>query len=126
MTMESTLPPSRDDEQSSGTDKQTHREHLHEAQDALSAEFATLIADAEKLLKHTASSASSQVEELRSRLNETLGRTKEAMMSRQSSVSDQSRAALEATEDYVIEHPLKAVGIAAGIGFVVGLLFSRR
>lgn len=30
------------------------------------------------------------------------------------------------TEDYVIEHPLKAVGIAAGVGFVLGVLWCRR
>ena len=28
------------------------------------------------------------------------------------------------TEDYVIEQPLKAVGIAAGVGFVLGVLWS--
>jgi hypothetical protein len=28
------------------------------------------------------------------------------------------------TEDYVIEHPLKAVGIAAGVGFVLGVVWS--
>ena len=28
------------------------------------------------------------------------------------------------TEDYVIEQPLKAIGIAAGVGFVLGVLWS--
>ena len=31
-----------------------------------------------------------------------------------------------ATDDYVHEHPWRAVGTAAGIGLVIGLLISRR
>ena len=30
------------------------------------------------------------------------------------------------TDEYVHEHPWKAVGIAAGVGFVLGLLIGRR
>lgn len=28
-------------------------------------------------------------------------------------------------EDYVIEHPLKTVALAAGVGFLLGVLWSR-
>jgi len=28
-------------------------------------------------------------------------------------------------EDYVVEHPLRVVGIAAGVGFLLGVLWSR-
>lgn len=30
------------------------------------------------------------------------------------------------TEDYVIEHPIKAVAVALGVGFVLGVLWCRR
>jgi ElaB/YqjD/DUF883 family membrane-anchored ribosome-binding protein len=31
-----------------------------------------------------------------------------------------------ATDDYVHEHPWRAVGAAAGVGLIIGLLISRR
>ncbi len=31
-----------------------------------------------------------------------------------------------ATEDYIVEHPLKTAGIALGVGFVLGVLWTRR
>jgi len=34
--------------------------------------------------------------------------------------------AVKATETYVRENPWQSVGIAAGIGLVLGLLISRR
>jgi ElaB/YqjD/DUF883 family membrane-anchored ribosome-binding protein len=31
-----------------------------------------------------------------------------------------------ATDDYVHEHPWKSIGVAAGVGLLVGLLIGRR
>jgi ElaB/YqjD/DUF883 family membrane-anchored ribosome-binding protein len=124
--MESVLPPSQEDQAVTSTSKKTHRENLRTAQDAITSEFATLIADAERLLKGTTSGTGAQMDEVRSRLTDTLGRARETLKAQQTAVYDQSRAAVQTTEEYVIEHPLKSVGIAAGVGFVVGLLFARR
>jgi ElaB/YqjD/DUF883 family membrane-anchored ribosome-binding protein len=33
---------------------------------------------------------------------------------------------VRATDDYVHEHPWRAVGVAAAVGFLVGLLVNRR
>lgn len=40
--------------------------------------------------------------------------------------SDQFNHSVEATTDYVKEKPLQSVGIAAGVGLLIGLLMSRR
>jgi ElaB/YqjD/DUF883 family membrane-anchored ribosome-binding protein len=37
-----------------------------------------------------------------------------------------AKAAAEATDTYVHENPWQAVGIAAGVGLVIGLLIGRR
>ena len=34
--------------------------------------------------------------------------------------------AVEGTSDWVKEHPFAAIGIAAGVGFVIGLLVGRK
>ena len=39
---------------------------------------------------------------------------------------DKAKEAARATDDFVHEHPWKAVGIGAAIGCIVGMLISRR
>jgi ElaB/YqjD/DUF883 family membrane-anchored ribosome-binding protein len=34
--------------------------------------------------------------------------------------------AIEGTTDWVKEHPFAAIGIAAGVGFLIGLLVGRK
>ncbi len=41
-------------------------------------------------------------------------------------VVDKAGDVAYATDEYVHEHPWKAVGIASLVGFVLGLLISRR
>ena len=39
---------------------------------------------------------------------------------------DQAKAAVRVTDDYVHDHPWASVGVAAAIGFVFGVLLTRR
>jgi ElaB/YqjD/DUF883 family membrane-anchored ribosome-binding protein len=39
---------------------------------------------------------------------------------------DRTKQAARVTDEYVHENPWKAVGIAAGVGLIVGLLIGRR
>jgi ElaB/YqjD/DUF883 family membrane-anchored ribosome-binding protein len=41
-------------------------------------------------------------------------------------MTDRAKAAAQATDDYVHDHPWKAVGFAAAIGVILGMLISRR
>ncbi|WP_462378874.1 ElaB/YgaM/YqjD family protein [Pseudomonas sp. Marseille-QA0892] len=107
-------------------DKEAHKRNLADAQDALIKEFNTLVTDTEKLLKHTANVAGDQADELRVKLNENLERAKVMLKERESDIREQGRAAAAATEEYVVSHPWQSVGIAAGVGFLLGLLSSRR
>jgi ElaB/YqjD/DUF883 family membrane-anchored ribosome-binding protein len=44
----------------------------------------------------------------------------------QGAVVGQAKATAQATDDYVHTHPWQAVGIAAAIGVILGMLISRR
>ena len=44
----------------------------------------------------------------------------------QDSAVARAKAAGHAADDYVHEHPWKAIGAAAGIGMIIGLLIGRR
>ncbi|KJK06622.1 MULTISPECIES: YqjD family protein [Pseudomonas] len=96
------------------------------AQDILMADFQTLVRDTEKLLEHTATLAGDQADELRGQIHDSLERARETLQLTQDSVRERGQAALTATEDYVQSNPWQSIGIAAGVGFLIGLLANRR
>ncbi|QBF27691.1 DUF883 domain-containing protein [Pseudomonas tructae] len=96
------------------------------AQDILMADFQALVRDTEKLLEHTATLAGDQADELREQIHDSLLRARETLQLTQDSVRERGEAALAATEDYVQSNPWQSIGIAAGVGFLIGLLATRR
>lgn len=92
----------------------------------LVADFKLVVADAEELLKATAGQAGDKVAELRGRIQDNLAHAKDSLAEAQEAVVAKAKAAGRATDDYVHDNPWRAVGIAAGVGFVVGLLIGRR
>lgn len=96
------------------------------AQEILMEDFQTLVSDTERLLDHTATLAGDQADELRSQIHETLLRARETLKLTEDSVRERGQAAVIATEEYVQANPWQSVGIAAGVGFLIGLLATRR
>jgi len=90
------------------------------------ADFQTLVADTEKLLAHTASLAGDQADELRDQINDSLLRARETLALAEQTLRERGKDALAATEDYVQTNPWQSVSIAAGVGFLLGLLATRR
>lgn len=84
------------------------------------------IADAEEMLKLTASQTSESAVQLRERVRERMVKAKAEVVHLQQVTIEKAKAAGHATDVYVHENPWKAIGIAAGLGLVVGLLISRR
>lgn len=96
------------------------------AQDELLVEFQALIADTEKLLEHTATLAGAEADELRLSIHDSLKRARDTLHLTEHSVRERAEAAVESAEAYVQQNPWQAIGISAGIGFLLGLLASRR
>jgi len=96
------------------------------AQEILMADFQALVSDTERLLEHTATLAGDQADELRSQIHDSLVRARETLQLTEDSLRERGKAAVAATEDYVQANPWQSVGIAAGVGFLIGLLASRR
>ena len=97
----------------------SHREKLM-------TDLRTVIGEAEEVLKVTAAQASVGAVELRVRMQERLRQAKERLQDLQDSAVARAKAAGHAADDYVHEHPWKAIGAAAGIGMIIGLLIGRR
>jgi len=92
----------------------------------LIADFKTVVADAEALLKATANQGGDELAEVRAKAEESLRVVKARMTESQAALLVKTKEAAKATDAYVHEYPWKAVGVAAGIGLVIGLLSGRR
>jgi ElaB/YqjD/DUF883 family membrane-anchored ribosome-binding protein len=86
----------------------------------------TVLSDAETLLKQAASTSGEKAAELRERGMGMLRQAKEKAQDLQDAVVHKSKAAARATDDYVHDHPWQAVGVAAGVGLLIGLLLNRK
>jgi ElaB/YqjD/DUF883 family membrane-anchored ribosome-binding protein len=63
---------------------------------------------------------------MRAKVGESLAVAKVKMTEAEQAALVKAKAAAEATDTYVHENPWQAVGIAAGVGLVIGLLIGRR
>jgi ElaB/YqjD/DUF883 family membrane-anchored ribosome-binding protein len=96
------------------------------SKDKLIQDFKIVVADAEELLKATASQAGEKVSAARERVQDSLHQAKVKLAEVEDVIVQQSKLAARATEAYVQENPWRAVGIAAGVGLIIGLLIGRR
>ena len=85
-----------------------------------------VIADAEDLLRATASHAGETVTVAREKFENNLRRARLRVTELEDTVRDTGRQAARATDEFVRDNPWQAVGIAAAAGIVVGMLISRR
>ena len=96
------------------------------SREKLASDLRVVIADAEDLLRATAGQMGEKAVVARERIQESLRAAKDKLSRAEEAVVDQTKAAVRATDDYVHEHPWGAVGIAAAVGLVIGMLISRR
>ncbi len=92
----------------------------------LVADLKVVVADAEELLRATASAAGEKAAVARERIQASLATAKVKLTEAERALLEQSKLAAKAADEYVREHPWQAVGIAAAAGLVLGVLISRR
>ena len=93
------------------------------SKEKLMQDLRVVVADAEELLRATAGQAGEKVSAARERIQENLAKQRLAVA--QDAVVARTKEAAKVTDEYVHENPWKAVGIAAGVGLVIGMLISR-
>ena len=88
---------------------------METAKNNLMDDLRAVLADAEALLRATADQAGPHVQEARARAEESLRSARERLEGTGRQLDAQVR-----------EHPWAAVGVAAGIGLLVGVLLARK
>jgi hypothetical protein len=86
----------------------------------------SVVRDAEALLHATASQTGDRIDAVRSRAEESLKQAKSSLGDLQDEALESVREAADATQDYVKKNPWQSIGIAAGVGLLIGLLLRRR
>jgi ElaB/YqjD/DUF883 family membrane-anchored ribosome-binding protein len=86
----------------------------------------TLVKDAQELFREASTVTGEKADELRASGLVLLDRAMEKAQEVQAVAVEKGKVAAQNTDEFVHEHPWKAVGIAAGIGLVIGMLISRR
>ena len=81
-----------------------------------------LMEDAQALLAATAHVAEEKVTEARHRLSAAIEKGKVALQA----VQDRAIAGAKATDVVIRENPYQAMGVALGVGVVIGYLLARR
>jgi ElaB/YqjD/DUF883 family membrane-anchored ribosome-binding protein len=94
--------------------------------DKLVSDLKVVVSDAEELLKLTAGQAGEKVAALRDKIQQGLTQAKSKLVELEGKAVEKTKAAARATDAYVHENPWKSVGVAAGVGFLLGLLIGRR
>ena len=92
----------------------------------LLADVRLVIADTEELLRATAGQAGDKMAELRAKTQDRLAAAKIKLAEAEAAVVDKAKQVGRAADDYVQDNPWRSVGIAAGVGFALGLLIGRR
>ncbi len=85
-----------------------------------------VVVDVEGLLKVTAGQVGEKVGEARARAEDTLRAARERLVDLEEQARERAGAAAGEADRYVRDNPWQAVGIAAGVAFLLGVLVSRR
>lgn len=96
------------------------------AKGILIADLWRVITDVENLIKASANDGGAEFAEVRARAEQALAGIKVRLHDTQTSLRASGQQAVTATHNYVQHNPVAALGIAAGVGVLIGLLSGRR
>ena len=97
-------------------------EEIQEAMDRLLEDLQAVVQDGEELLRTGARELGEQGQAARERLGAALEVARETRRK----LEERAAAGLRSANVLVREHPYQSVGVAFGVGLLLGLLVSRR
>ena len=94
--------------------------------DKLMEDLRLVVTDAEELLRATAGQAGEKVGAARARAEQSIDAAKTRIAQAGYAAAAQTREAAKATDTYVHDNPWTAIGVAAAVGIVIGVLLTRK
>jgi ElaB/YqjD/DUF883 family membrane-anchored ribosome-binding protein len=99
---------------------------VNDVKAAATTEIKSLIADVEDLMARIADLKDADVMRVRSKVQRAVDATKQSLADGADAIRQHAQSAASTADDFVRESPWQAVGIAALVGAVVGILATRR
>jgi ElaB/YqjD/DUF883 family membrane-anchored ribosome-binding protein len=96
------------------------------SRDALVKDFTEVLTEADTLLKQATKESGEKASDLRAQVETKLRAAKLKLQEMQDDAMDRAKATARATDEYVRDNPWQALGVAAALGVLVGLLIGRR
>ncbi|HET7731157.1 MAG TPA: DUF883 family protein [Usitatibacter sp.] len=97
---------------------------VYDARDQLVADFNKVVTDTEALLKAVATVPGEKATALRASVEENLRAAKDRVRQLQGAAYERGTAAVRVTDEYVHENAWAAIGVAAAVGLIVGLVIA--
>jgi ElaB/YqjD/DUF883 family membrane-anchored ribosome-binding protein len=97
-----------------------------DARERLTSSLKHMVEEAEHLLRNAQRSGSEEFNAARDKFEARLKQARDELESLQESAIYNAKRAARATDHAVHEHPYAAMGLAAGVGVLLGMLISRR
>ncbi|MDO8907246.1 MAG: DUF883 family protein [Pseudohongiella sp.] len=92
----------------------------------LSDEFDIFLTDIENLMKEAADLTGEEFSEAKAKINDKIATTRESVASMSNSIGRKARKTVAKANREIHDEPWKAIGGAAAVGLLLGLLVSRR
>ena len=90
--------------------------------DQLIRDLKLIVRDGQDLLKATAGDASDKAREMRAKISTAIDSAKETC----ERLEEKAVAGAKATDKVIREHPYQSIGIAFGVGLLIGVLVTRK
>ena len=94
--------------------------------DKLVEDVKEVITDAEALIRATADDLSGKAKEARAKLTAKVGVAKERVKELEGVVKEKAVEGAKETDRLIREHPYESLGVAFGLGLLIGILASRK
>jgi ElaB/YqjD/DUF883 family membrane-anchored ribosome-binding protein len=94
--------------------------------DQLMSDLKSVVNDAEALLNATSTQTGEKIQAVRARAEESLRNARARLTEIEQEAMRRAKEIADATDEYVRDNPWQSVGIAAGIGLLLGVLLGRR
>ncbi len=98
--------------------------------DPVARDIQNVVTEAQDLLQTVQSEGSQRMNdkmgELRSKVQAQVDTAKQSLAELQQKVQENSKVAIDTTDQYVRANPWRAVGIGAAVGALLGVLIARR
>jgi ElaB/YqjD/DUF883 family membrane-anchored ribosome-binding protein len=125
--MESTFDGTPDQVRASGTRlKNDFSDGVGNVKATASGEIKNLLADVEDLMARIADLKDADVVRVRTKVQRAVNATKQSLADGADAIRQRAQNVASTADDYVRESPWQAIGIAALVGAVVGILATRR